>query len=230
LSATAKGQATPPTTEPAVLIEVTAQERALTELRSIFQGASVNEFGHASKAELTAVLEKAQEMVAHLKEAGMAEMTAFLNRLVGHEGDFVSWAEFEEYATKALVEEVVEDVKVTEKVIITELEAAEEVLRQLKKFFESLKADEGGTVSKDELAVGLMDTDGAKDGTIGNLIRQASFNPLWNMLDKFDTNKDGRISWEEFQAHVRGTATNIAKTVEVAVEDTMVAQGCWRCC
>jgi len=213
-----------------VLTEVTAYERALSELKRIFEKATANGLGHASKAELIALVEQTQELIVLLKEAGMEEMLGFVNRLVGHEGDFVSWEEFQEYAKKAVKEEVEHEVHVIEETAIAGVEAGEEVLRQFKKFFESLIADEHGAVSKDELARGLQDTATVKSGSIGNLIKQASFNPWWHIIDSLDTNNDGRITWEEFQAHVRCTATDIGKKIEVAVEETMSGQGCWRCC
>jgi len=207
-------------------MEVTAYERALSELKRIFEKVTANGLGHASKKELIAAVEQAQQLIVLLKEAGMEEMLGFVNRLVGHDGEFVSWDEFREYAKKAVKDEVT----VMEEAVIADVEAGEEVLRQLKKFFESLIADEHGAVSKDELAVGLQDMATVKNGSIGNLISQATFNPFYNILDKLDTNNDGRITWEEFQAHVRGTAADIGKKIEVAVEETMSGQGCWRCC
>jgi len=223
-------RAAPSAAENPVLVEVSAYERALSELKRLFEKATANGLGHASKADLIAIVEQAQGLVVLLKEAGMEEMLGFVNRLVGHEGDFVSWEEFQEYAKKAVKEEVEHEVQVIEEVVIADVEAGKEVLRQLKEFFESLIADEHGAVSKCELAIRLRDTDTVKSGSIGNLIRQASFNPLWHILDKLDTNNDGRITWEEFQAHVHGTATDVGKRIEVVVEETMSGQVCWRCC
>lgn len=205
-----------------MLTEVTAYERALAELKRIFEKATANGLGHASKADLIAALEQAQELMVLLKDAGMEEMLGFVNRLVGHEGDFVSWEEFQQYAKKAVNEEV----ERIEEIVIADVEAGEEVLRQFKKYFESLISDEHGAVSKDELAIGLQDMDTVKSGSIGNLVKQASFNPLWHTLEKLDTNNDGRVTWEEFQAYVRSTAAKI----EISVEETMSGQGCWRCC
>jgi len=226
-------QAAPSATETPVLMEVPAYERALSELKRIFEKVTANGLGHASKAELIAAVEQAQELIVLLKEAGMEEMLGFVNRLVGHEGDFVSWEEFQEYAKKAVKKEVEHEVQVVEENVMAEVEAGEEVLRQLKKFFESLMADERGAVSKDELAVGLQDMAAVKSGNIGNLIQRATFNPLRDIIDKLDTNNDGRVTWEEFQVYVRGTATELGKKIEkieVAVEETMSGQVCWRCC
>merc|ERR1719458_1670379 len=88
------GQAAPSATP--VLTEVSAYERALSQLKRIFEKATANGLGHASKAELIAAVEQAQELIVLLKEAGMEEMLGFVNRLVGHEGDFVSWEQAQE--------------------------------------------------------------------------------------------------------------------------------------
>merc|ERR1719367_2616375 len=143
-SVAGRGQAAPLATAAPVLTEVTAYERALSELKRIFEEVTANGLGHASKAELIATLEQAQELIVLLKEAGMEEMLGFVNRLVGHEGDFVSWDEFQEYAKKAVKHEVT----VMEEAVIAGVEAGEEVLHQLKEFFfASLIADEHGSVS-----------------------------------------------------------------------------------
>merc|ERR1719264_2271919 len=110
-------QAAPSATETPVLTEVTAYERALSQLKRIFEKATANGLGHASKAELIAAVEQAQELIVLLKEAGMEEMLGFVNRLVGHEGDFVSWDEFQEYAKKAVKEEVEHEVQVMEEML-----------------------------------------------------------------------------------------------------------------
>jgi len=223
-------RAAPSAAENPVLVEVSAYERALSELKRLFEKATANGLGHASKADLIAIVEQAQGLVVLLKEAGMEEMLGFVNRLVGHEGAFVSWDEFQEYAKKAVKDEVEHEVQVMEEIVIADVEAGEEVLRQLRKFFESLVADEHGGVSKGELAISLRDADTLKSGSMGNLIRKASFSPLWRILEKLDTDKDGRVTLEEFEAHVRGTATDIGKKIEVVVEETMSGQVCWRCC
>merc|ERR1712183_148254 len=82
--------------------------------------------------------------------------------------------------------------------------------KQLKELFQSLDANADGAVSKEELEKGLnkdKDEHGLmKDSSLGKLIADAGFNPYWNTLGELDTNKDGHVTWQEFETHLRSTA------------------------
>merc|ERR1712060_977829 len=247
-----------PATEALVMTEVTAHERAIIDLKRIFEGASANEQGHASKAELIASLEKEQALNALLKEAEMNETLDFVNRIATHGKEFVSWEEFMMFAVKAVCQEAAEEVKesivnlpatlvketkheveefkqevaadvaAAEKALQCSVEAGEKALQWFKQRFESLTADEEGAVSKEELATKVKETEDVDGQSIGTLVGQAGFNPLYHALEQLDTNKDGHICWEEFKAHVCGTAKE--EHVDVAVEELAVTQRCWACC
>lgn len=246
------------TAEAQVLTEVTAHERAIIDLKRIFEGAPANEQGHASKAELIASLEREQNLNALLKDAQMNEILDFVNMIATHGSEFVSWDEFIVFAAKAVCieaahevkesivelpatvaqelkkeveefkQEVAADVEAGEKALQVSLEAGEKALSWLKQRFESLIADEDGAVSKEELAAKVKESEEADGESIGQLIGQAGFNPLWHALDQLDTNNDGHISWEEFKAHVCGAAK--AEKVDVVLEESSVAPRCWACC
>jgi len=251
------------------MTEVTAHERAIIDLKRIFEGASANEEGHASKAELIASLEKEQALNALLKEAEMNEILDFVNRIAAHGKEFVSWEEFMMFAMKAACQEAAEEVKesiaklpatllqeakhlpaaiaqetkreveefkqevaadvaAAEKALQCSVEAGEKALQWLKQRYDSLSADEEGAVSKEELATKVKDTEDVDGQSIGTLVGQAGFNPLYHALEHLDTNKDGQISWEEFKAHVCGTAKE--QKVDVALEEIAITQRCWACC
>merc|ERR1712203_733800 len=112
--------------------------------------------------------------------------------------------------------------------VAADVEAAEKALQWLKQRYDSLSADEEGAVSKEELATKVKDTEDVDGQSIGTLVGQAGFNPLYHALEHLDTNKDGQISWEEFKAHVCGSAKE--EKVDVALEEIAVTQRCWACC
>jgi len=219
-------------TEAPVLLEVSAYERAQAELKRIFEGV-LSRDGHASKAELTASLEKEQGLAPVLKEAGWNEILDFVNKVVGHEGEFVSWEDFLHCAEKTVVQvekEVEKKVEVVAQVIVVELEAGEKALKLLKELFENLPADDEGNVSKEDLAAQLQkDTAAAHGEGIEALIGQAGYNPMWSMLEHLDTNKNGHVSWEEFKAHVSSAAKDVGEQV-VILEEGVATQKCWGCC
>jgi len=265
-----------------VLTEVSAHERALAELKRIFEGVTANEHGCASRVELTASLEHERNLLALLKEAGLNEILHVVSRLVSHEGDFVSWDEFQQYAQKAVVQEVEREVKETEKEVAAvvrdakemdrqveemekevaadlapntilqeverevkeaakevsasvrevkdlgseaaaKIEAGEKVFQLLKELFESLASYNDRGVSKDELLTRLSkDMDDANGNSFGKLIEKAGFNPVWNDFEQLDTNEDGRITWDEFKAHI--------EKVDIVLEEAVSVQCRWGCC
>lgn len=200
-------------TEDPVLTEVTARERALAELARLFEGVNANELGHASTAELKASLEGNGSIMALLKEAGMNEFENLVNQLVWHQNDFVSWEDFQQYAQTAYVHDV----------------SGEKVVKRLKEVFDSLAADHDGAVGKIQLVAKLNqdtnDVNGMDGDSIGKLVGNAHFAPVWNALEKLVTKKDGCITWEELKAHIRGAANEAGE-----VEDIAVTQSCWGCC
>merc|ERR1712060_751442 len=210
------------------------------------------------KAELIASLEKEQALNALLKEAEMNEILDFVNRIAAHGKEFVSWEEFMMFAVKAVCQEAAEEVKESivnlpatllqeakhlpaaivketkheveefKQEVAADVAAGEKALQWFKQRFESLTADEEGAVSKDELATKVKETEDVDGQSIGTLVGQAGFNPLYHALEQLGTNQDGHIYWEEFKAHVCGSAKE--DHVDVAVEELAVTQRCWACC
>lgn len=89
-----------------MLAEVPVHERCIAELKRIFECVNVNEQGSACKTELAAALGNETSLEALLKESQMSSVIDFANHIVRHEGEFVSWEEFMQFARVAVAEEV----------------------------------------------------------------------------------------------------------------------------
>lgn len=219
-----------------IIIEITPRERALAELKRIFEGVHAED-GHRSKAELAESLQKQQELSALLKEAGLKEVVELVRELGGQESELVSWEQLQTCAEKAVVQEAQHEVKEIEQEVVQDFQAGEKALQWVKALFEKLVADEQGAVSKEELATKLQADLQEVGESISKLIVEAGFNPIWNQLEELDTNKDGAVTWEELEVHIRGSSKELeaqvceaARELEVVIEDAVKRQRCWACC
>merc|ERR1712060_153855 len=84
---------------------------------------------------------------------------------------------------------------------VTSIGPEEKALQQLRKLFELIDASGDGSVNTTELDSALN-----QDGSIGKLIEEAGFDSNFCVLDELDANKDERITWDEFEARLRGAA------------------------
>merc|ERR1740121_3395368 len=198
--------------------EKTMEEKALSQLWLIFDAIDTSNNGRVEKVELSAALKQDQNLGALLKEAGLNDIFFVLNQLDANQDHRVSWNEFKTHLQRAAVKEVAE----AGHIIAAERLAEEKALEELKAIFKSLDADEDGAVSKAELAAHLPGKDASEEG-LGKLIQQAGFNSDWDILEKLDTNKEGRVTWDEFEAHLH-------KAVIEVVIDHMASQQCCGCC
>merc|ERR1711920_678595 len=73
--------------------------------------------------------------------------------------------------------------------------------QQLRKLFELIDANGDASVSRTELASALN-----KDESIGKLVEEAGLNSNFYVLEQLDANRDERITWDEFEARLRGAA------------------------
>jgi len=109
---------------------------------------------------------------------------------------------------------------------VPEATAEEKAVAQLKVLFESLCLDNGKTrtasvkingkwttaVDRDDFQKAMSNND-----KIGDLIKEANLNPDSQVLGQMDTNKDGLVSWEEFEEHLKSAAVSqVEKSGNVA--------------
>jgi len=159
-----------------------AEERALSRCKLIFESLDANGDGSVDTAELVAGLDKAVDLGGLIKEAGLNPGYKALEQLR------VTWDEF--YA----------NVKIAAADVM-ELPADEKALQQLRKLFELIDANGDAAVSRTELASALN-----QDASVGKLVEEAGFNSDFCVLEQLDTNSDERITWDEFEAHLRCAA------------------------
>merc|ERR1712150_86101 len=205
-----------------ILAEASMEEKALHQLRLIFDKVDSSKNNSVSKDELSTALREDESLGGLLKEAGLNDVFFVLNQLDSHGNHSISWTELQEHLKEAAAQEV------TKKghILAAERLAEEQAMLQLKTLFKELDTDEDGAVSKDELAARLKQ-EGAVTGeedSLGRLVEQAGFSPDWNSLEGLDTNKDGRVTWDELETHLRKAA------IEVVLEDLAIAKYCCGCC
>jgi len=173
------------------LTEATAEERALTQAKLIFDSIDANDDHTVSKEKLSDSLKKDESLGALMKDAGLNVKYDLLSEL-------------ETKLEGILWEEFLGHLKERPLISAVELPAAERAISQLKAVFNSIDTDGDDAVSKDELAAKLNE-----DDSLVKLVADAGFNFV--VLDQLDTKKDGRINWDEF-------AQNL-ELVKVAVEE-----------
>jgi len=249
-SSTAK-KSTPPSVEeptqaqPPTLTEETAQERALVQLKLVFDSIDANHDHAVSKVELEAALKKdeKQETLGPLvKDSGLNLKYNDLTVLGTKQDGCISWEEFLGH----LQEKAVEEVKATGELAAAEIPATEKALKQLKAVFDSIDVDGDGGVSKEELSAKLngdRDEHGLmKEESFGQLVMDAGYNPYWNAFEKLVTKKTDRITWDEFENNLKlidAAVKEVKETGEISsavvVQETLTIDdgpapvcGCWR--
>merc|ERR1740121_2803417 len=201
---------------PAVLTEASAEERAMTQLKTVFGSVDKNTDGLINKAELADALKRDPKLGALIKEAGMDQSFANLDKLETKTPGCINWDEFQASLKAAAVEEVLD----TGNVAAVELAADEKAFQELKKIYEALDSNKDGAVSREELALGLK-----QDPNINHLIEEAGLNTEYYVLEQIDDNGDGRITWDEFESHLRKAAKEQVKdTGKVAAADVLAPE------
>jgi len=96
----------------------------------------------------------------------------------------------------------------------------EKAVAQLRILFESIDLDSDKTVDRTELRTAFQ-----KNDQLRSLMAEAKLNPDSLVLEQLDTNKDGRVSWEEFESHLKKPAAEqVAKTGCVAAAEAAVEE------
>lgn len=188
-----------------VLSDKTVEERALIQLKLIFNGVDQNSDGAVSKTELADALAKDSSLAALIKEAELNDtITGFeksaitdFQKLDTNQDNSVTWDELCEHLKKPAEAEV----KVTGYVAAADAPAEAEALRQLKEIFAATDTNGDKAVSKDELAAALR-----KNENVGKLVEEAGLNREYYIFEQLDTNEDGKVTWDEFEKHLRSAA------------------------
>jgi len=173
---------------------------------------------------LANALKKYPNLGALLRDAGFNENYDLLDQLDTNKDGRLDWNEFQQHLKRTARAEVIE----TGNVAAADMPAADKARAQLKTIFDVMDANHDGAVDRTELDKCLRE---AKD--LGKLIAKAGLNKKQDVLEKLDTNGDGRICWDEFEWHLKGAATEEVKTVgivaaalqfeeEVDVEEVLV--------
>lgn len=201
--------------------EATPEEKALTQLKIVFESIDSDHNATVCKKELTTALTRDPELGKLIKEAGFNDKFDVLEQLDTNHDGRVTWDEFSTNLKAAAVQEVKDHGHVD----AAELPADEKALKQLKVIFEALDANHDGAVSKDELSNAMN-----QEPTIPRLITEAGFNAKYYVLEQLDTNHDGRITWNEFEDHLKSAAKEEVMTkgdmeAAVVLEDQTQTEG-----
>merc|ERR1711920_993332 len=168
------------------LTVASAEERALGRCKLIFESLDADGDGSVDSAELAAGLDKATDLGGLIKEAGLNPGYKALPLQLR-----LTWDEF--YANVKMV--------AADAAEVISIGPEEKALQQLRKLFELIDANGDAAVSRTELASALN-----KDESIGKLVEEAGLNSNFYVLEQLDQNSDERITWDEFEAHLRGAA------------------------
>lgn len=180
-----------------MLTGMTAEERVLNQLWQIFNGIDRNGDGSVDESELQAALalDKDEWLSALLKEAGLNEQYNLFGTLDINKDGKVTWDEFETILkSPAMMMEVKASGPES---IDPQLPATEKAMAYLRDVFEDTNVNIDGTVLKEELAEVL-----AADDCVEKAIQKAGLNPKYRVLQPLRTSVEGRITWEEFEAHL----------------------------
>jgi len=208
-----------------VLTEPSTEERALAHIKLIFESIGADKDRTVSKQELVAALEKDPGLGALIKEADLSQEYTDLQRVESSADGRVTWEDYQQVLKRGTMPEV----GPTGQVVAVELPAEEELpadekaFQLLRKLFECLDSNDDESVSQIELAAGLQ-----KDDRINQLVTDAGLNPEYYVLEQLDTNKDGKITWDVFKAHLcQAAKVEVQKQVGVAavLEQESVGEG-----
>lgn len=207
------------------LTQQTPEDKALNQLKLIFQDMDLNADGSVNKVEFEAALRRNDMLPNLLKQANMNSLEG-MSALDTNKDGMITWVEFDAFLNGRMDDLKTEDLqakafqaKVEETAEISAKELAE---RQLKIVFDNLRSDDSGKVSRAQLVDALK-----KDNGLVELLKKAEFKlDIDVIMCQFDQDKDGLVSWEEFVIRLKDTAKeeitrtgDPAAAFEVQIED-----------
>jgi len=96
----------------------------------------------------------------------------------------------------------------------------------LKQIFSQLDANGDGNISKEELSSNLevvLDcSDYTTKKTLRTLCKEAGFETDFYLFEKLDTNKDGKITWAEFEASLQASKDTLQLVTEQGAEEQII--------
>lgn len=212
--------------------EVSAEDQAVAQLKTLFDTIDMDANKTVDRSELTKVMKNNDKFGALLEQAKMEnkDPDVALQQLDTNQDGRVSWDEF----LAKLKEAATKQVEDTGKVEAAEESVEEKAKKRLQDIFNSIDTNSDKMVSKDELAQKLNADEGGKDEFI-NLLTSAGLTTTFAVLEQLDTDKDGKVSFEEFYATLQKAATeevkatgDVAAAPEILIEDQGAAKNA--CC
>lgn len=193
------------------------EERALTQLKLIFDSMDKDEDHTVCKIELTNALGKDTSLVGLLRDAGLNPNYKVLEQLDTDNDGRVTWDEFLSKVRKAAVTEVSH----TGNIVAASKPAEAKAIKQLKAVFHTVDTNGDNRVSRDELSVALE-----QDENLRHLMEQAGFHQDYHVIEELDSDKDGRLTWEEFVVNLkRVAAEEVRRSGDVrAAKDAVVIE------
>lgn len=214
--------ATAPT--PAPPIPETPEEKALTQLKLIFESIDKDADGSICKGELTTALEKDPKLQEFIKDAGFQANKDSLDTIDTNKDGRVTWDEFK----ASLTVQAVKEIEQKDTIDAADLPAEEKAAKHLRSLFDGMDVNKDNQVDKKELNEAMK-----KDESLKLLLQESGVHTDWFVMEQLDDNLDGKWSWEEFEKYVKGGAKKqVQRTGEVAaavpfikVEDEKDAKG-----
>merc|ERR1719330_134547 len=179
-----------------------AQERALNQLKLIFDSIDDNHDGGVDKSELTTALDQDVELENLLIEAGINLEYKLLEQLDTNHDGRITWDEFSDNMLKYAAREV----QATGDIAAADRLAEQKAMIELKKVFKDVDANQDGCINIAELRRAMARSPGLK-----GLCQDANLNFNFSLLAQLDTNKDGHVTWDEFMTCLRNAAVEEVK-------------------
>jgi len=214
---------------------LTAEEKAVAQLKFLFESIDMDSDKTVDRKELQAALQKNAQLQALIAEANLNPDSAVLQQFDTNKDGRVSWEEFESHLKKAAITQTEENGCVAAAEVIV----GEKAKASLKEVFKLIDSNKDNTVDKDELATKFRAGEGE---ALKTLFAEAGLKTSSEVLEQLGADSDKRVTWDKFydklkeaaEAEVRAagdvraameiTATNVAN--DVKIEDTVKSTCC----
>merc|ERR1719270_1986019 len=186
--------------------EATAEEKAVAQLKMMFEALDTNKDQTVDREEFQKAMEKNDKIGALIAEANLNPDAKVLEQLDTNQDGRVSWSEFESHLKKAATTQYEQKGKVA-----VAFETGAE--QRLKYLFDTLDSYKNDAVLKDELVAKLNETV-AIDLSFIDLVKEAELQTDWAKVDELVTENDGRVAWADFYAKLKEKPPAVSSVVE----------------